>query len=54
MKTVGTVKWETPWDDVKDEMDVKGMSKGGLRTDSSIAFIGKLGEQYNLEGGKLS
>ena len=53
LKTVGTVKWENPWDDVKDEMDVNGMSKGGLRTDSSIAFIGKLGEQYNLEGGKV-
>lgn len=36
------------WDDVKDEMDVNGMSKGGLFG----AFIGELVEQYNLEWGK--
>lgn len=42
---MGNPKW-----DVKDEMDVNGVSKGELRIDSSIALIGKLVEQYNLEG----
>lgn len=44
----GKPKW-----DVQDKTEVNGISKGGLRIDSSIALIGKLVEQYNLEGKKI-